>query len=175
MNNMSWDISEYDIECRCGKGLIHVVLGSNDFGETNRRETILCEECRKAEEERERIYDEKRELSKRQINNVMSYFREHYEQLWRKQFEDAKTKKSFWEIATRLKLESSSIGTVYSKWKSSDEYVTNFIRWENIDKLVVALGISDKQLQDLVNESKPLHDELHNIWLAQAYHDLTGK
>lgn len=172
---MSWDYNEYDIPCHCGKGLVHVKHGSNDWGQTSHHETILCNECREKEEEKERIHQAKERKSAQQKRQVMDYFRDHYEGVLQQKFENAKTKKNYWEIATSLKLEILSLSSFYSRCKSPEDYVCSFIQWDYIEKLIVALKISDNNLQGLIDEAKPLDDELHSIWLAQAYHDITGK
>ena len=44
---MSWEYNDYTKPCPCGKGLIRVEDGSNDWGQTSHHETILCQECNK--------------------------------------------------------------------------------------------------------------------------------
>lgn len=44
---MSWDYDTYTKPCSCGKGLIEVVYGSNDWGKTSHDETILSPLCNK--------------------------------------------------------------------------------------------------------------------------------
>ena len=47
---MSWDYTEYKKPCPCGKGLVLVTDGSNDWGQTSHHETILCPECKEKDE-----------------------------------------------------------------------------------------------------------------------------
>ncbi len=43
---MSWDWTICRYECPCGKGTFTIESGSNDWGQTEERQRMDCEECR---------------------------------------------------------------------------------------------------------------------------------
>lgn len=68
---ISWDYNEYTKLCPCGKGLIKVIDGSNDWGQTSHDETILCLECRKKDELEKAAKEERRRIANHKIAIVL--------------------------------------------------------------------------------------------------------
>ena len=75
---MSWEYTEYTKPCPCGNGLIKVVEGSNDWGQTEHNETILCPDCREKDEHEKAAKEERRRIANHKISIVLGYFRENF-------------------------------------------------------------------------------------------------
>lgn len=70
---MSWDYTEYTKPCACGKRLVLVRDGSNDWGQTSHHETILCPECKEKEDIAKALKQERLNVANSKASLVISY------------------------------------------------------------------------------------------------------
>jgi hypothetical protein len=104
-NEMSWEYDENTKPCDCGKGLIKIVSGSNDWGQTYYQETILCPECKEKDEKIKALRQERLRIANTKITLVMSYFRDNYKDLLESKFVNLGRKKAIWKTASDLGIE----------------------------------------------------------------------
>ena len=94
-----------------GKGLIRVVDGSNDWGQTSHDETILCPECKEKADEARAQKEERLRVANTKISLVVSFFRENYSDLLESKFANTNSKKAIWKVAYDLDIETQSLTT----------------------------------------------------------------
>jgi hypothetical protein len=151
---MSWDYNEYTKQCPCGKGLILVRNGSNDWQQTSHDETILCPECKEKAEKEKALKQERLKVANSKISLVISYFKENYGELLRDKFGNSKSKKAVWQTAYDLGIEDCSLTKFYKYYKDKEKYICELISWDKIEKIINALKISDSKLSELFQDAK---------------------
>jgi len=172
---MSWEYTEYTKPCACGKGLVLVSDGSNDWGQTSHHETILCLVCKDKTEFEVAAKAERKRIADKKIGLLLFYFKENYKDKLLNKFLNAKSKKAIWKIAHEIGLETYSESSFYQHSKSKifsiEEYISSKIRWENLRNLINALEIDDPKLEKLFDEAtshiKEFEDEqkkLSYLW-----------
>lgn len=166
---MSWEYNEYKKECPCGKGLILVRDGSNDWGQTSHDESILCDECRENDERNKNLKQERRRIANDKIVLVMKYFRENYYNLLKGKFLHTKSKRDVWVVASNLGIESYSLTSFYKHYRSKDSYVSDLINWYRIVPIIKALEIEDKTLNELYEDAAIHIKEFDDKQAAQSY------
>lgn len=154
---MSWDYDEYTKPCPCGKGLIKVVNGSNDWGQTSHNETILCPECKEKDELENADKEERRRVAKQKIDMVLDYFKENYMDRLLDKFVNTKSKKTIWKTAYEIGLETYSESSFYKHTKSKtiviEDYINKNINWRNLKKIATNLQVKDSKFKDLYNDA----------------------
>lgn len=120
---MSWDYIEYTKPCLCEKGLISIVDGSNDWGQTSHDETILCPECKERDEKAKALKQERLGIANRKISLLITYFREKYTHLLFKIFENIRSKKAVWQMAYDLGIEDCSLSKLYRYYKDKNTHI----------------------------------------------------
>ena len=170
---MSWEYTEYTKPCPCGKGLIKVVDGSNDWGQTGHKETILCPECREKDELEKAAKEERRRIANHKISIVLGYFRENFLDSLINEFADAKSKKAIWKRAYEIGLETYSESSFYKHTRSKaiviEEYVKGNINWRNLKKLAAFLQINDSKLDELYDDAASHIKEFEEEQARLAY------
>jgi len=170
---MSGEYTEYTKPCPCGNGLIKVVDGSNDWGQTDHYETILCPECREKDELEKAAKEEKRRIANHKIDIVLGYFRENYLDTLINEFVDTKSKKAIWKRAYEIGLETYSESSFYKHTRSKsiviEEYVKGNITWRNLKKLAVYLRVNDTKLDQLYNDAASHIKEFEEEQARLAY------
>jgi len=152
---MSWDYNEYTKPCPCGKGLILVRVGSNDWGQSSLpNEEILCLECKEKDEKEKALKQERLKVANNKISLVVTYFKENYVELLRDKFLNFKSKKAVWQTAYDLGIEDCSLTKFYKYSKNKDEYINELISWDKIEKIIYALKINDPKLSELFQDAK---------------------
>lgn len=172
---MSWDYNEYTKQCPCGKGLIRVVEGSNDWNQTSYVETILCPECKEKDEAKKKEKEARNQRYDDLSALVGVYFRNHYLNQWRTLFLKDKYKKDFWNTATNAKVENRSLASFYNHYRSKDYYIDSFVSLVNIPIIIKTLKIEDSKLKQMLVEPLRLHREIESENLAAAYRHYKGK
>lgn len=172
---MSWDYTEYKKPCPCGKGLVLVTDGSNDWGQTSHHETILCPECKEKDEKAKALKQERLNLANSKTTLVVSYFKENYVDILREKFENAKSKKAVWQTATDLGIEDCSLTKFYSYYRDKDNYIEGLIYWDNIGLIINALKISDQKLIELYNDAKAHMKEFYDERAVASYLHYKGR
>ena len=160
---MSWEYNEYTKPCACGRGLIKVVDGSNDWRQTSNEETILCPECREKDEINKELRQKRLSIAKNKISLVVSYFRENYMDQLNSKFMNSSSKKAIWQTAFNLGIDNQCLTTFYKHYISKDYYISHLVNWDRIKSIVKALKIDDetfdKLYQDAANHIKEFDDE----------------
>ncbi len=173
---MSWDYEEYTKPCPCGKGLIRVVNGSNDWGQTSHNETILCPDCKEKSERDAAAKSERKRIAEHKIELVLSYFKDNFMGILLSKFENAKSKKAIWKVAYEIGLETYSESSFYQHTKGKtlvlEEYIDSKVSWNNIRKLINSLGVKDSKLEDLYKDAashiKEFEDEDYRLAYLRA-------
>lgn len=170
---MSWDYNEYTKPWRCGKGLIKVVDGSNDWGQTEHYETILCPECKEKDELEKAAKEERKRIANEKIDIVLDYFRENYLNRLINEFVETKSKKAIWKVAYEIGLETYSESSFYKHTKSSTlvikDYVNDNIDWRNLKKIATNLQVKDSKFDDLYNDAATHTKEFEDEETRLAY------
>jgi hypothetical protein len=172
---MSWDYNEYTKPCPCGKGLIRVVDGSNDWGQTSHDETILCPECKEKAEKVKAIREERLRIAKSKIFLVISYFTENFTHLLEDKFINTRSKKSVWQVAYDLGIEDQSLTTFYKHYHSKEKYIHELINWYLIHRIIKALEIKDQTLDELYRDAKEHINEFDDERAAASYMYYKGR
>jgi hypothetical protein len=173
---MSWDYNEYTKPCPCGKGLILVRVGSNDWGQSSPPdETILCPECKEKDEKEKALKQERLKVAKSKTSLVISYFKENYAELLRDKFVNSKSKKAVWQTAYDLGIEDCSLTKFYKYYKNKDDYIYELICWDKIEKIINALKISDQKLSELFQDAKAHIKEFDDERAAVNYLHYKGR
>ena len=172
---MSWDYNEYTKACPCGKGLILVRDGSNDWQQTSHDETILCLECKGKDEKEKALKQERLKVANSKISLVISYFKENYVELLRDKFVNSKSKKAVWQTAYDLGIEDCSLTKFYKYYKNKDEYINELISWYKIEKIIDALKISDPKLNELFLDAKAHKKEFDDERAVANYLHYKGR
>lgn len=176
---MSWEYTEYTKPCACGKGLIEVVYGSNDWGKTSHDETILCPVCKEKVEREAAEKHERKRVANQKINIALDYFKEKYFDIVLSKFENSKSKKDIWKVASAIGLETYSESSFYKHTKSQaiviENYVTNNIRWSNLRKIIRSLVINDTKLTNLIDDAESHIKEFDDERAAANYMHYKGR
>lgn len=173
---MSREYTEYTKPCACGKGLVMVRVGTDDWGNSSTPdETILCPECKKKYEIAKALKQERLNLANSKTTLVVSYFNENYVDILREKFENAKSKKAVWQTATDLGIEDCSLTKFYKYYRNKDEYINELISWYRIEKIIIALRIMDPKLNDLFIDAKVHVKEFDDERAAANYMHYKGR
>ena len=176
---MSWDYDTYTKPCSCGKGLIEVVYGSNDWGQTSHDETILCPVCKEKAEREAAEKQERKRVANQKINIALDYFKEKYFDIVFSKFENTKSKKDIWKVASAIGLETYSESSFYKHTKSQaiviENYVANNIRWSNLRKIIKSLVINDTKLTDLIDDAESHNKEFDDERAVANYMYYKGR
>ncbi|BCR36407.1 hypothetical protein [Mariniplasma anaerobium] len=172
---MSWDYNEHTKPCQCGKGLIKVVDGSNDWGQTSHDETILCPECKEKADKAKALKEERMRIANGKISLVISYFKENYTHLLEDIFLHTRSKKAVWQIAYDLGIEDCSLTKFYKYYRDKDEYIKELICWYRIGSIINALKIKDQKLSELFQDAKAHIKEFDDEWAAASYMHIKGR
>lgn len=172
---MSWEYNDYTKPCPCGKGLIRVEDGSNDWGQTSHHETILCPECKQKADELITQKKERLRVSKNKISLVISYFKENYSSILEDKFINTKSKKAIWQVAYDLGIETQSLTTFYKHYQSKEKYIQGLISWYRIHSIILALEIDDLKLDDLYKDAKAHIKEFDDERATAAYMHYKGR
>jgi len=173
---MSWDYNVTTKQCPCGKGLIKETYGSNDWNQTSYHREILCPDCLEKENKDKELKEERKIVANQKINILISYFKEYYKEILMSKFSNVKTKKSIWEIAYEIGLETYSESSFYLHTKGKtlliEEYIDRKISWNNISKLISYLEIKDTKLENLYKDAalhiKEFEDENYRLAYLRA-------
>lgn len=170
---MSWEYTEYTKPCPCGNGLIKVVEGSNDWGQTEHYETILCPVCREQDELEKAAKAERKRIANHKISIVLGYFRENYLDRLVNEFVDTKSKKAIWKRAYEIGLETYSESSFYKHTRSKtiviEEYVKGNTVWRNLRKLASYLQVKDSKFEELFNDAASHIKEFEDEEARLAY------
>ena len=167
---MSWEYTEYTKPCPCGKGLVLVRVGSNDWGQSSPPdETILCPGCKEKDEAKKKAEEARNQRYRDLAYLAMEYFRNHYLDHWRSIFINDKYKKDLWSTATSAQVEKRSLASFYNHYSSKDSYIEGLVVLDNIPFIVNKLGIKDSKLEQMLEEPSRLHREIMSESLAAAY------
>lgn len=170
---MGWDYDEYTKPCPCGKGLIKVVNRSNDWGQTEHYETILCADCRERDEMERNAKKERKRVAYYKISIVLDYFKENYLERLVNIFADAKSKKSIWKLAHEIGLETNSESKFYKHTRSKtiviEDYVKENTVWRNLKKLASYLQVKDSKFDELYNDAASHIKEFEDEQAILAY------
>ena len=172
---MSWEYNEYTKPCPCGKGLIRVVDGSNDWGQTSHDETILCPECKEKADEARAQKEERLRVANTKISLVVSFFRENYSDLLESKFANTNSKKAIWKVAYDLDIETQSLTTFYKHFNSKEKYIHGLISWYRMHSIILALEINDQKLEELYKDAKAHIKEFDDERAAAAYMHYKGR
>lgn len=151
---MSWDRTKNFRVCPCGKGQIKEISESDDWNRHRYYEVILCPECKKKDDKEKALKQEKLDKANAKIKETLSYFNDKYYNLLVNEFVDAKTKKDVWNIACRVGAETASLSTFYGSYKGKDQYLSQLVNRNNLEKIINALNIKDEALSELLNDAK---------------------
>jgi len=172
---MSWDYTEYTKPCACGKGLVLVRDGSNDWGQTSHHETILCPECKEKEDIAKALKQERLNVANSKASLVISYFKENFAELLSDKFVNSKSKKAVWQTASDLGIEDCSLTKFYKYYRNKDEYINELISWYRIEKIIIALKIMDPKLNELFLDAKAHLKEFDDERAAANYLHYKGR
>jgi hypothetical protein len=172
---MSWEYNEYNKPCPCGKGLIHVVDGSNDWGQTSHRESILCVECKERDGKLRQVKDKRLKIANSKIGLVISYFKKNYSELLIEKFNNAKSKKAVWQKACEMGIENCGLNKFYKNYKDKEQYINNLISWYRFDSIYNALNIVDPKLSDLYQDAKAHIKEFEDESTSASYMHFKGR
>ena len=172
---MSWEYNDYTKPCPCGKGLIRVEDGSNDWGQTSHHETILCPECKQKADEAKAQKEERLKVANSKISLVMSYFKENYSHLLEGKFINTKSKKAIWKVAYDLGIETHNLTIFYKHYQSKEKYIQGLISWYRIQSIIRALEIKDQRLDDLYKDAKAHIKEFDDERDVAAYMHYKGR
>lgn len=154
---MSWDYEEYTKACPCGKGLIQVVHGSNDWGQTSHHETILCPECKEKAEREIAEKTERKRIADYKIEMVLTYFKENYLDRLLSKFANTKSKRAIWKVAYEIGLETYSESSFYQHTRTKtieiNDYINKNINWRNLKKIATFLNVKDSKFDDLYKDA----------------------
>lgn len=168
---MSWDYYEYTKPCSCGKGLIKVIHGMDDWNRTSYDEEILCGECKEKIAVARAAKDQRKKVANQKIAIALGYFKENYMVRLLSKFTNAKSKKNIWKLAHEIGLETCSESSFYKHTKSKSlviqDYVDKKIDWTNLRKIATFLNINDEKFEDLYGDAvihiKEFEDERANF------------
>jgi len=172
---MSWDYNEHTKPCQCGKGLIKVVDGSNDWGQTSHDETILCPKCKEKADKAKVLKEERMRIANGKVSLVISYFKENYTHLLEDIFLHTRSKKAVWQIAYDLGIEDSSLTKFYKYYHSKEKYIYGLITWYRIHSIILVLEIKDQTLDELYRDAKAHIKEFDDERAAAAYMHYKGR
>ena len=173
---MGWDYYENTEPCPCGKGLIRVVHGMDDWNRTSYDEEILCPECKEKAELEKAAKEERRRVANQKIDMVLNYFKENYMDRLLDKFVNTKSKKAIWKTAYEIGLEICSLSSFYKHTKSKtiviEDYINKNINWRNLKKIATNLQVKDSKFKDLYNDAaahiKEFEDEEFRISYLRA-------
>lgn len=152
---MSWEeMDRRDYPCNCGKGTYTEVVEMDDWNRRREHRTINCPECAENEKIAKINEAKERDRLKNLDEEIKTYFREHYMEKWVSYFYSAKNKKEIWALAREIGIERDSLSSFYSrnKFLKMEEYVTNLVVSNNMQKIMQVLNIEDVDLSCKVNE-----------------------
>lgn len=170
---MSWESTTTYKSCKCGKGKIKVISRSDDWNRTEYSEEILCEDC-KQKDRQQKEYENKREMEfNKQKEKVINYFNYNYLEKWLDYFENVKSKKEIWKIASNVGGEIGSLSSFYNHSRSvlysKEKYIKNLIRIEVISNILKVLEIEDEELNNMIKEPLDYFNEMKRKSYNEAY------
>ncbi len=153
---MSWEESgKRKMPCPCGKGEVEETNLSNDWGQSETRRVMLCEECRERydydprlindhpgrEVERGWVLKSTLEAERHEAALRESDLRSRYYAVWKGRFKDLRSKKDVWKILTVNGAFYPSLQTFYKHTKGFSEaelqnYVDSFFRYSDKNRIV---------------------------------------
>ena len=183
---MSWEeTSRIDHKCPCGQSTYTVVSLSDDWNRHEERWEMNCPNCKKnyellqQEVFRSGFYEEVNlwvpaipcrdvEILKKQLyaakHEVTQIALSRYLDRWLDFFEGIKTKKNIWQILTHNGQKQPSLATFYNHIKntSKEDYLKQWFDYNNIPEILQELEVIDEDLNQQVQRTRELADELKN-------------
>jgi hypothetical protein len=166
---MSWEASQYEKTCYCGKGKVLVTVESDDWNRSRSFETILCEGCKEKAEKDRIIKEERTKKYMTLVSKVILYFKNRYLYNWISYFNNVKSKKEIWNILKNINLENCSLQTFYKKCKTltNSEYLESLITLENTLIILKFLNIRDLEFEEMIVEPLEIHKQIKNEHLVE--------
>lgn len=165
---MSWEeMSRGDYPCPCGKGTYTSILDMDDWNRMREFTTMNCPDCAEKERAEQASLEKERQRLRELDKKIEAYFAANYIDEWLTYFAPAKNKKQTWELAAKLRVESSSLSTFYShKYPSKETYIRSLATYRNMEKIMHALNINDGKLASEVEEAMRLYKKEYAMAVA---------
>jgi 5,10-methylenetetrahydrofolate reductase len=99
-------------------------------------------------------------------DEIITYFKENYTEIWIEYFESKKSIKALWDAINMMGITQSSLSTFYAdnrcNWFSREKYICGLIKIQNIDKIIRALNIKDIYIEKALPEALQIYEKNEN-------------